>query len=42
MWTVNDEETIRTLINQQVHSIVTDIPEVALGIRESLTNAEPE
>ena len=42
VWTVNDEETIRTLINQQVHSIVTDIPEVALGIRESLTNVEPE
>ena len=37
-WTVNDVESIRTLINQQVHSIVTDIPEIAIGIRESLSN----
>ena len=40
VWTVNDEEVIRTLINQQVHSIVTDVPEVALEIRESLLNVE--
>ena len=38
VWTVNDVESIRTLINQQVHSIVTDIPEVAIGIRKSLSN----
>ena len=38
VWTVNDIESIRTLINQQVHSIITDIPEVAIGIRESLSN----
>tara|TARA_A100001037_G_scaffold31251_1_gene24633 strand:+ start:91 stop:825 length:735 start_codon:yes stop_codon:yes gene_type:complete len=38
VWTVNDVESIRTLINQQVHSIITDIPEVAIGIRESLSN----
>ena len=38
VWTVNDVESIRTLINQQVHSIITDIPEVAIGIRESLLN----
>ena len=38
VWTVNDIESIRTLINQQVHSIVTDIPEVAIGIRKSLSN----
>ena len=36
--TVNDVVSIRTLINQQVHSIITDIPEVAIGIRESLSN----
>ena len=42
VWTVNDEEVIRTLINQQVHSIVTDIPEVALEIRESLLNVKSE
>jgi len=40
VWTVNDEEVIRTLINQQVHSIVTDVPEIALEIRESLLNVE--
>ena len=40
VWTVNDEEAIRTLINQQVHSIVTDIPEVAMEIRKSLLNVE--
>ena len=39
-WTVNDIESIRTLINQQVHSIVTDIPEIAIGIRESLSNVD--
>ena len=38
VWTVNDVESIRTLINQQVHSIITDIPEGAIGIRESLSN----
>ena len=38
VWTVNDIESIRTLINQQVHSIVTDVPEIAIGIRESLSN----
>ena len=38
VWTVNDIESIRTLINQQVHSIITDIPEIAIGIRESLSN----
>ena len=38
VWTVNDVESIRTLINQQVHSIVTDVPEVAIGIRKSLSN----
>tara|TARA_B100000029_G_C17417409_1_gene903011 strand:+ start:95 stop:748 length:654 start_codon:yes stop_codon:yes gene_type:complete len=38
VWTVNDVESIRTLINQQVHSIITDIPEVAIGIRKSLSN----
>ena len=38
VWTVNDVESIRTLINQQVHSIVTDVPEIAIGIRESLSN----
>ena len=38
VWTVNDIESIRTLINQQVNSIITDIPEVAIGIRESLSN----
>ena len=38
VWTVNDVESIRTLINQQVHSIITDVPEVAIGIRESLSN----
>ena len=38
VWTVNDVESIRTLINQQVHSIITDIPEVAIGVRESLSN----
>ena len=42
VWTVNDEEVIRTLINQQVHSIVTDIPDVALEIRESLLNVKSE
>ena len=30
VWTVNDVESIRTLINQQVHSIITDIPEVSI------------
>ena len=40
VWTVNGEDVILTLINQQVHSIVTDVPGVALEIRESLSNVE--
>ena len=39
VWTVNDKELLRNLINQEVHSIITDIPELALEVRESLSNA---
>ena len=39
VWTVNDKELLRTLINQEVHSIITDVPELALEIRESISNA---
>ena len=38
VWTVNDKELLRTLINQEVHSIITDVPELALEIRESISN----
>ena len=38
LWTVNDKELLRTLINQEVHSIITDVPELALEVRESISN----
>ena len=38
VWTVNDEDSIRSLINLELHSVVTDIPETALEIRESLSD----
>ena len=38
VWTVNDEDSIRSLINLELHSVVTDIPETALEIRKSLSD----
>ena len=38
VWTVNDADSIRSLINLEIHSVVTDIPETALEIRKSLSN----
>ena len=38
VWTVNDEDLLRTLLRKDIHSIVTDIPERAMEIRESLQN----
>ncbi len=38
VWTVNDADSIRSLINLELHSVVTDIPETALEIRKSLSD----
>ena len=38
VWTVNEAESIRSLINLELHSVVTDIPETALEIRKSLSD----
>ena len=38
VWTVNDTDSIRSLINLELHSVVTVIPETALEIRESLSD----
>ena len=37
-WTVNDEKLLEKLISEDIHSVVTDIPERAMEIRESLRN----
>jgi glycerophosphoryl diester phosphodiesterase len=36
VWTVNDQDLLKTLIHQEIYSVVTDIPEIALEIRESI------
>jgi glycerophosphoryl diester phosphodiesterase len=38
VWTVNDENLLETLMRKGVHSIVTDVPERAMEIRESIQN----
>ena len=38
VWTVNDEKLLEKLISEDIHSVVTDIPERAMEIRESLRN----
>ena len=38
VWTVNDENLLRTLLRKDIYSIVTDIPERAMEIRESIQN----
>ena len=38
VWTVNDEKLLEKLISENIHSVVTDIPERAMEIRESLRN----
>ena len=38
VWTVNDEVLLRTLLRKDIHSIVTDIPERAMELRESIQN----
>jgi len=38
LWTVNDKGLLRILINQEVLSIITDVPELALEVRESISN----
>ncbi|MBA60136.1 MAG: glycerophosphodiester phosphodiesterase [Euryarchaeota archaeon] len=38
VWTVNDTDSIRSLINLELHSVVTDIPETAFEIRKSLSD----
>ena len=38
VWTVNDENLLRTLLRKDIHSIVTDIPERAMELRESIQN----
>jgi glycerophosphoryl diester phosphodiesterase len=35
VWTVNDQDLLKTLIHQDVYSVVTDVPEIALKIRKS-------
>ncbi|MDG1544327.1 MAG: glycerophosphodiester phosphodiesterase family protein, partial [archaeon] len=34
VWTVNDQDLLKTLIHQDVDSVVTDTPEIAQKIRE--------
>jgi glycerophosphoryl diester phosphodiesterase len=36
VWTVNDEDLLKTLLRKDIHSIVTDIPERAMEFRESI------
>jgi len=38
IWTVNDIGLLEVLIRRRIHSIVTDIPEKAIEIRESILN----
>jgi len=38
VWTVNDTRLLEVLIRRKIHSIVTDIPEKAIEIRESILN----
>ena len=38
VWTVNDRTMIKTLVMNNVHSVVTDEPEMALAIKEAFTN----
>ena len=38
VWTVNDADSILRLINLELHSVVTDIPETALEIRKTLSD----
>ena len=38
VWTVNDDDLLRTLLRKDIHSIVTDIPERAMELRESIQN----
>ena len=38
VWTVNDTDSIRSLINLELHSVITDIPETAFEIRKSLSD----
>ena len=38
VWTVNDDKLLEKLISEGIHSVVTDIPERAMKIRESLRN----
>ena len=40
VWTVNDQDLLKTLIHQDIYSVVTDIPEIALKIRKSIYNDE--
>jgi glycerophosphoryl diester phosphodiesterase len=40
VWTVNDQDLLKTLIHQEIYSVVTDIPEIALKIRKSIYNDE--
>jgi len=40
VWTVNDQDLLKTLIHQDIYSVVTDTPEIALKIRESIKNVE--
>ena len=38
VWTVNNADSIRNLINLELYSVVTDIPETALEIRKNLSD----
>ena len=38
VWTVNDDNLLETLLRKEIHSIVTDIPERAMEVRESIQN----
>ena len=38
VWTVNDDKLLETLISEDIYSIVTDNPERAMEIRESIQN----
>ena len=36
LWTVNDPNLLETAMKRDLHSVVTDVPEVALRIREEI------
>jgi len=38
LWTVNDPLLLNKIMEENLHSVVTDVPEIAMNLRENLTN----